>query len=184
MKKKILAGFLIIAFLIFATACTKNENKDFQEKASIAGICLGDRKEKVLEALGKEFKETYHDEAAHFPEAFYAWDFEEGIMVIIGKNSETVLQINASSPNAETNLGIKAGDSAEKVLSLYREKYVEPESIHGGKLLGVFKVECGQALIFDFNTEDGIVNPMEEIKPDEKVERIILTYPTYIDDSF
>ena len=48
---------------------------------------------------------------------------------------------------------------------------------------GVFKVENGQALIFDFNIEDGLVNP-NEIKPEEKVERIILTYPAFLDDSF
>ena len=50
------------------------------------------------------------------------------------------------------------GDSAEETLGTYRAKYIEPESIHGGMLYGVFKVENGQALIFDFNIEDGLVN--------------------------
>ena len=68
------------------------------------------------------------------------------------------------------------------VLPLYRSKYEEPESIHGGQLKGVFKVENGAALIFDFNVEDGLVNP-EPIDGTDKVERIILTLPTYMDES-
>ena len=36
--------------------------------------------------------------------------------------------------------------------------------------------------IFDFNVEDGLVNP-EPIDGTDKVERIILTLPTYMDES-
>jgi hypothetical protein len=75
------------------------------------------------------------------------------------------------------------GDGAKNVLETYRAQYLEPESVHGGKLLGCFKVEGGAAMIFDFNQEDGIANP-EGIKDSDKVERIILTYPAHIDESF
>jgi len=80
-------------------------------------------------------------------------------------------------------LGAKVGDSAEAVLSLYRTSYEEPESIHGGLLPGVFKVEKGGALIFDFNIEDGLVNP-ESIEDEDEVGRIILTTPAFLDDAF
>ena len=189
MQKKLLLSVFIVTILMTMAACTKsgvskNAEENPSEKTSIVGIQLGDNREKVLEILGKEYKEILSEEAGHFPESYYVWDFEEGFTVIIGRHSEEVLQISAASTAAKTNLGIRIGDSAEKTLNLYRKKYTEPESIHGGELLGVFKVEDGRALIFDFNIADGIVNPVAEIKPDEKVERIILTYPAYIDDSF
>ncbi len=47
----------------------------------------------------------------------------------------------------------------------------------------VKQVENGQALIFNFNIEDGLVNH-EEINKDAKVKKIILTYPEFLDDSF
>jgi len=152
-------------------------------KPSIFGLHLGDHKDKVEEILGKEYKETYYDEAGHFPETFYIWEYDKGFIVIIGKSTNNVLEITTTSPDGETNLGIKVGDKSEEALKTYRAKYIEPESIHGGELLGVFKVESGQAIIIDFNVEDGLVNP-EKIGSDAKVERIILTYPEYLDDSF
>ena len=48
-------------------------------------------------------------------------------------------------------MGIKVGDRSGKALSLYREKYIGPESVLGGKLLNVFKVENDQAMILDFD---------------------------------
>ena len=156
---------------------------DEKRQPSIAGIQLYDDKEKVKEILGNEYKETFYEEAGHYPEPFYIWRYEKGFEVVFGKDSNKVYQITTTSPEGTTNLESKVGDSAEETLGTYRAKYIEPESIHGGMLYGVFKVENGQALIFDFNIEDGLVNP-NEIKPEEKVERIILTYPAFLDDSF
>ncbi len=156
---------------------------DEKRQPSIAGIQLYDDIEKVKEILGNDYKETFFEEAGHFPESFYIWKYEKGFEIVFGKDSNKVYQINTTSPEGVTNLGIRVGDTAEETLELYRAKYIEPESIHGGMLYGVFKVENGQALIFDFNIEDGLVNP-NEIKPEEKVERIILTYPAFLDDSF
>ena len=152
---------------------------------TVGGIALGDSADKVLAVLGNEYVQTAYDEAEHFPETFYNWDYRQGYTITIGQNTHTVLQIMATKPNAGTNLNVGIGDKADEVLGLYRQKYEEPVSIHGGgRLLGVFKVEMGQALLFDFNIDDGIVNPVEEIEPDDTVERIILTYPAYLDDSF
>jgi hypothetical protein len=211
MKKKVLLIFLVICLILGLTACTTNNqaenipetelneeqsaNNDSptvnQEESvnealtpSIAGIKLGDPTDKVIEILGSDYIETKYEEAGHFPEKFITWEYADGFIFSIGQDSNQVLQIMATSSLAVTNLGIKVGDSAEETLNTYRAKYIEPESIHGGKLLGVFKVENGQAIIFDFNKDDGIVNPTEEIKNDENVERIILTYPAFLDDSF
>ncbi|NMB95198.1 MAG: hypothetical protein GYA02_01065 [Clostridiaceae bacterium] len=151
--------------------------------ASLAGIQLDDDKEKVVEVFGKDYKIIEHDEAGHFPEPFDIWEYDKGISVTVGKETGKVFEVRSTSSKVETNLGAKVGDSADMVLSLYRSKYEEPESIHGGQLKGVFKVENGAALIFDFNIEDGLVNP-EPIDGTDKVERIILTLPTYMDESF
>lgn len=151
-------------------------------RPSISGVHLGDTKEQVKAALGNGYKETPPSgEAGHFPEQVYRWDYD-GYKVFIGAESGQVLEISAESSQAETNLGIKMGDPASKVFEVYRPKYIEPESIHGGKLYGLFKVEGAAALFFHFDLKEG--QTLEDIKPDNKVVRIILTYPGILDDSF
>ncbi|KUO49086.1 MAG: hypothetical protein APF76_10705 [Desulfitibacter sp. BRH_c19] len=94
------------------------------------------------------------------------------------------MEISSDAQGAEINLGIKVGDDAERVFDTYRAKYTEPESGHGyGELVGVFKIEEGAAIIFDFNMEDGIVNP-EKVNSNDILERIILTYPPHIEEDF
>ncbi|GEM_PF-2329477 len=157
---------------------------DESRQPSIGGIHLNDTKDQVDQILGTDYQETYYDEGGHFPEAFYNRQYSDGYTISIGKDSGKVLQISATAIDAATNLGVKVGDSATTVLPLYREKYIEPESNLGGILLGVFKVEQGQAIIFDFDIADGIVNPVDQIPDTDTVERIILTYPAYLDESF
>lgn len=154
-------------------------------RPSISGVHLGDTRQQVIAALGKNYKETAPSgEMGHFPEQVYRWDYD-GIKVFIGADSGKVWEIYATAPAAikvVTNLGIKMGDSAEKVFEAYRSKYVEPESIHGGTLYGIFKVEGAAALAFNFDTD-----PAEyprKIQPDNKVTGIMLTYPEIMDDSF
>lgn len=186
--KKIVILLFAVLFIFSASACTifghdLSENMPPVNKPSLAGISLGDSSEKVQEILGDNFEESFHDEAGHFPESYFTWEYPEGTMVVVGHDSNKVLEIRSTSPERETDLGVKVGDQADKVLSTYREKYSEPDSIHGGKLYGCFKVEEGQALAFAFNIENGYFNS-EEIPTDKQVEGILLTYPTYIDDSF
>jgi len=159
---------------------TKKTTKNI--KPSISGVHLGDSKAQVEAALGKDYKETPPgEEVGHFPEQVFRWDYD-GYRIFIGAESGGVLELNVTSPQAETNLGIKMGDTAAAVFEAYRPKYIEPESIHGGKLYGIFKVEGAAAMFFSFDLKEG--QTLEDIKPENKVERIILTYPGIMDDSF
>ncbi|MGI6685186.1 MAG: hypothetical protein ACOX47_06875 [Bacillota bacterium] len=152
-------------------------------RPSISGVHLEDTMEQVRAALGNADQETPPDEeAGHFPEKVYRWDYDKGFIIFIGAESGKVLEIIAASPEAETNLGIKVGDTAAKVFEVYRPKYIEPESIHGGTLYGLFKVEGAQALYFNFDLEEGEYHA--DIKPENKVKQMILTYPQILDDSF
>lgn len=151
-------------------------------KPSISGVHLGDTKAQVEAALGKNYTETAPSgEMGHFPEQVYRLDYD-GYKVFIGAETGKVLEMYVSSPKAETNLGIKIGDTAAKVFETYRPKYIEPESIHGGKLYGLFKVEGAAVLYFDFDIKEGSM--LQDIKPENKVEKMMLTYPEQMDDSF
>ena len=76
------------------------------------------------------------------------------------------MKIIATDPSAESNLGAKIGDRAEKVFAIYRPGYIEPESIQGDKLIGIFKVEGAVALVFGFDLKDGMT--LEDIRPEVK----------------
>lgn len=160
---------------------SNEEQKD--SSPSLAGLHLGDSAAKVSEILGDEYTETTYDMGGHFLEPYIVREYAKGVTVILGQESQMVFEVRSTKSPFATNLGAKVGDSAETVLSLYRARYKEPESIHGGLLPGVFKVEDGVALIFDFNIEDGLVNP-EPIADEDRVERIILTTPMFLDDDF
>jgi len=162
---------------------TKKTTKNI--KPSISGVHLGDSRDQVKAVLGEDYEETPPSgEMGHFPEQVYRWTYDQGFIVFIGETSGKVLEISATSPEAETNLGINVGDTAEKVFQTYRPQYMEPESIHGGKLYGIFKVEGAAALCFYFVMEEGETQYDRDVKPDAKVERILLTYPEHLDDSF
>lgn len=162
----------------------KQSHKTTQNiRPSISGVHLKDTREQVMTALGNDFTQTSPEEATmNFPEPVYRWSYDKGYEVFIGRNSGRVWEIMATHPAAETNLGAKIGDSAARVFEIYRPKYIEPESIHGGKLYGIFKVEGAAALFFRFDTAAGSTRP--EIKPDSKVISIDLTYPSILDDDF
>lgn len=59
-------------------------------------------------------------------------------------------------------------------------RYIEPVSIHGGKIYGMFKVEGAAALYFQFDLKEG--QSLADIKPENKVVRMV--YPEILDDSF
>jgi len=154
-------------------------------RPAISEVHLGDNRTEVIAALGDNYQEIAPSgETGHFPEQVYRWNYGEDYTIFIGSESEQVLEIIATAPQAQTNLGVKVGDTAEKVFETYRPQYIEPESIHGGTLYGLFKVEGAAALYFVFDMGEGQSQLIDEIKPDTKVERITLTYPEHMDDSF
>jgi hypothetical protein len=202
-KTNKLVFIIIILSILMITGCSRpissdnpqeNNNTNVQGETngsyskgnsmpSISGVHLGDTKEQVRAVLGDKYVETPPDEEpGHFPEPVYCWTYEAGYMVFFGKDSGKVLEIIATSSEAETNLGAKIGDTSDKVFSIYRPKYIEPVSVHGDQLIGIFKVEGGAALVFGWDQKDG-KNP-EDIKPEDKVVSMILTYPSILDDSF
>ncbi len=151
-----------------------------EQRPSLAGIRLGDNREAVKAVLGTGYQEYFSEETGHFPEQVYRWDYPGELRIYIGKDSGQVLEINATALGSATNLGAKVGETAATVLTLYREAgYREPVSTHGDNLPGVFRVEGGAAMFFVFADRTG-----PAIKPEAKVERIILTYPEIMDDSF
>ncbi len=162
---------------------TVKQKKAQNIKPGIAGVHLGDIKEQVIKALGRGYIETISgEELLNFSESVYRWDYSTGYTVLIGKTSGKVLEIRATAPQAETNLGVKVGDRADQVFAVYRPDYIEPESMHGGKLSGVFKVEGTAALFFNFDLQEG--QSRQDIQSESKVESMVLTYPELMDDSF
>lgn len=148
---------------------------------SIGGICLGDSTDKVNRILDSEFSILTIDDGGYFGEPYQERTYPNGLKIIIGKSSSLVLQIMSTAPNLPTDLGIKIGDGSDRILRTYRANYKEPVSQHGsGQLFGWFDVGNDQLMIFDFDADDeSMVN--KEIKPDSKVERIILAYSNFMD---
>lgn len=152
-------------------------------KPSISGVQLGDSRDMVIEKLGVNFTESpMGDAAATFIEPVDRLIFEKGYEVFIGQGSGEVVEIMASDPEAQTNLGVGIGASAADVFSIYRPDYIEPESIHGGKLYGIFKVEGAAALVFRFDIDPWLMR--DSINPENKVTGMTLTYPNNMDDDF
>lgn len=148
---------------------------------SIGGISLGDSTGKVDKSLGLDFQLVSIEDGGYFGESYQERTYPNGIKIILGKSSGKVLQIMSTDANLTTDLGIKIGDVSEEILQTYRVKYKEPVSQHGSdKLNGWFEVGNGQLMIFDFTANDeSMVNQV--IKPESKVERIVLTYSHFMD---
>lgn len=196
MKKSIIPFLFVILFLIGCTPSPQpvepsqsnslptGPNTSLLEEdkiPSIGGISLNDSTEKVTNILGSEFTVKDIEEGGYFGEPYYERTYNNGMKLIIGKDSGKVLQIMSTSVNTPTEMGVKIGDASSLVLQQYRAKYTEPVSLHGaGTLEGWFEVGDGQLLIFDFDaSDDTMVN--QKIEPDSKVERLILAYSKFMD---
>lgn len=157
----------------------ENVVKDFQP--NLGGIKLGDPKEKVFQTFGTDYEQTAFDEDYSLGEPFVKLHYNNGITVVLGSKSNSVLEIESSSPSTPSNLGFKIGDRAQDVLTNYRSKYKEPNSNQGdGKLTGWFLINDQQDLvIFDFDKNQSWGNV--DIKPDAQVERLRLTNFKYMD---
>lgn len=177
MKQVIMVA--IIGFMLVIGGCAGEPQDEIIP--SIGGIHLGDSRTQATDVLGSDYEETFQEEGGHFGESYYIWDYQEGVKLIIGKESGKVLQIDVTTPEMETDMGVKVGDKVTAAIGKYQEEYTEPESIHSGeKLQGWFEVGEEALVIFDVDKDDDtIVNP--EITPDSEVEMIRLVYSKYID---
>lgn len=176
--KQIIA-LAVVGVMLFVGGCA-GEPQD-ETKPSIGGIHLGDTRTQVIDVLGNDYEESFEEEGGHFGEPYYILDYQEGIKIILGKDSGKVMQIDVTTPGMATDMGVEVGDKATDAIARYREKYSEPESIHSGeKLEGWFEVGEGALVILDVDRDDEtIVNP--DITSDAEVEMIRLVYSRYID---
>jgi hypothetical protein len=202
--KKVLSVIFIVLLSMLVFSCGRNESQPPEnhkpqepsqseveaseqnevgksDKPAIAGICLGETSEKVEDILGKNYAETYIEEGGYYGEPYFVREYDDGISLIVGKDSDKVLEINLNSDKYQTWLGDKIGATADEVLTKYRKEFTEPESIHTNeKLEGWFDLGDGVLIIFDFDKDDEmIVNT--EISSDSKVELIKLTNMMYMD---
>lgn len=150
-------------------------------KNSIAGVKLGTTKDEVLKIWGSEYEEELIDDLGYYIEQYYVWKYAQGITVLVGAESEKVLEIEVTSPDFTTDLGVKVGDRAQDIAKIYGSLYTVPESIHGdGQLEGWYNLDDDQLMIFDFDIEDeSLVNT--NVQPDTQVEKIRLTCWKFFD---
>jgi hypothetical protein len=184
---------VIIALLMVFTigGCKQNvtnppkveeQNPQTQDstKPSIGNIHLGDSKDEVIKAFGSDYKETFEEDPALLGEAFYKWVYTRGVNVIIGKDTNSLLEIESSDATLETNLGAKIGDTYESINNKYGEYKSVTSNQDNSTLVGWYELGEGQIVIFDFNKNDeAMVN--FNVKPDSKVEMMKLTYLKFID---
>ncbi|EHQ90340.1 DUF3221 domain-containing protein [Desulfosporosinus youngiae] len=151
------------------------------KRASLGGIRLGDSQSQVDKVLGSAFKEEVYDEPGHFPEAWKRRVYDNGMTIIIGKNSGQVLELETTSAQFPTNRGVKTGDMAKDVFDNYGSDYKQMESRHGeGMLEGFYELGEGQLIIFDLDKADNsLLN--QNVKADSRVEMIRLTRDNFID---
>jgi hypothetical protein len=164
-----------------ASGNDENDSAVTGKGESLAGIALGAAKEEVVQKLGDNYDEEYHEEGAYYGESYYFWEYPQGIRLLIGANTNKVLQIFVTSPDYVTALGAKVGDTYQDVRAKYEGKYAVPESRHGsGRLEGWYELPNYDVIIFDFDLEDDSVFNLE-VQPDSQVEQIILTNWNYLD---
>lgn len=121
-----------------------------ESQESLGGVRLGMTIEKVDALLDSNFTEKEEPEdVGYFGEGLILREYDNGCSLVIGKSTRQVLQIDVSTAEYPTALGVKVGDPSVEVLELYRGKYSEfvgnqsPE-----KLAGWFETEPGTLLIF------------------------------------
>ena len=98
------------------------------------------------------------------------------------RETSKVLEVISTGPEFKTNLDVGPGDGSEQVFERYRGRYIEPETLHGGVVPGLFKTEGGSALFFRFDLKDQ--ESPQDIGPEHRVIQVSLTMPELMDDSF
>jgi len=146
----------------------------------IGGISLGDPADEVLEAFGTDYDESVFDESLSLGEPFRRLTYDNGVIVVIGKDSQQVLEIESTSADVSNNLGYQIGDSAQAALQAFRDKYAEPKSNQDDSILnGWFLVRGQELVIFNYDQTDTLVNP--DVNVNSKITRIKLSNFDYMD---
>ncbi|HOQ10221.1 MAG TPA: hypothetical protein PLG09_08875 [Syntrophomonadaceae bacterium] len=180
---------LLVLMSIVAAGCqalSQPESQGEQEQypageITIAGINLGDRGDKVKEILGDDYTSApLHADGSWFGEPTTRWLYGGDLEVIIGEESNTVLQVNLYGDGYSTSRGDRVGDRADKVLPVYeREFALAKDHFEGRELPGWFVIREGEWLIFNFQDDGTMVNQV--IDDDEPVVSIHLVYEKFMD---
>lgn len=151
-----------------------------QSRESLGGLRLGMTVPEVEKILTTPFqKEELREDDGTFKEPFAIRTYSDCVLVI-GKTSGKVLQIDVFAAAYPTTMGVKVGDASTASLEKYRQKYPEwvgnqsPE-----KLAGWFVTEPGVLLIFSSreNRERSNIN----LTADSKIHAITLGYDKFFD---
>ncbi|ATW26871.1 hypothetical protein [Candidatus Formimonas warabiya] len=149
-------------------------------KTSLGGISLGDSREKVQKVLGDRFTETINEEPGYYGEPQIICRYDSGINIMVGKDSQKVLDVSVDTPEFPLDSGVKVGDNGLEVLKKYRAQYDEFQGANSdGKITGWFKIEDESLLIFDFDGNNGALKP--SVTDRSLVTTIRLAYSKHFD---
>lgn len=179
---------LLVLMVMLAAGCRSvpeqegplQQNQDpAGEEITIAGIDLGCSADTVIEILGDDYvSEPLHADGSWFGEPTARWLYED-VELIIGEESNTVLQVNLYGDGCTTSGGDRVGDRADKVLPKYEKKYaLAQDHFQGQELPGWFVVEEGEWMIFNFQDDGTMVN--QPIADADRVESIHLVYEKFM----
>ena len=200
--KRIFIFALMIVFITVATGCSSPlpipQEQDATEQKpdpvlappapeypqqtgpSLGGVRLGMTMDDVTDILGGSFSDQIEEEGGYFREGLIIRHYLDGCDLVIGQTSGQVLQIDVSSPDYPTDMGVKVGDQSIPALKKYQDKY--PEYIgnqSSEKLAGWFVIEPGTLLIF--SSKDNRERSNRDLTDDSKIYAITLGHIEYFD---
>ena len=132
--------------------------------------------------MGDDYEKTDEtDSTGMIGEDTTVLTYESGIVITVGNNSKKVLRIVSASEDFRTDKGIKVGDTAKTVTEVYEIEFEKAVSRQTNELLeGWYLIGDEAVIIFDYDKTNYTVMNFD-IKPDSKVEEIILAYWRHFD---
>lgn len=186
MTKRLLVLMVTVLFLLYVgcssqTGMDPAQTPEDNRQPNIGGIALGDDIEKLSSSiLTSNYTDVISEEEAYFG-PHYIRTYQQGVILIVNKETDKILQIMSSDPSLATDLGVRIGDSYESALAKYQGEYDVPISIHTNiELIGWFQTEDNELIIFDLDKDESTIFNSEVTK-DSKVERLVLAYSKFMD---